>query len=215
MAVYRFGVHPDAVAGGFEWSETKKKRRPKKGAVRWYPTDSDGFPLGPLPGDLKDKMATHWAVTELGNDALPDYFNSNGARHFTGLQAVGDKLADIFRAHAGDDLELVQIPNFWSLADEAELCEPYYLANVFSKVETIDLARSKVIEVSNPRLEGAQKYMSASQSHKWVKNVRGFTTDLHVWRDANTSEWFCDDVFQAAIEAASPGNFLFGETSQE
>ena len=102
MAVYRFGVHPDAVAGGFEWSENKKKRRPKKGAVRWYPSDSDGFPLGPLPDDLKDKMATHWALPELGNDALPDFFNSNGARHFTGLQAVGDKLADIFRAHAGN-----------------------------------------------------------------------------------------------------------------
>jgi len=215
MEVYRFGVHPEAVAGAFSWSETKKKRRPKKGAVRWYPTDSDGFPLGPLPDELKATMAKHWALTELGNDWLPDFFNSNGARHFTGLQAVGEKLADIYRTHVGDGLELVRLPNFWSLADEEEIAEPYYLANVFAKAETIDLARSDVIEVVNPKMAGAQKYASASQSHKWVKNIRGFTTDLHIWRDANTSEWFCDDVFRAAMEAASPGNFMFGKTSEE
>ncbi|KGM47445.1 imm11 family protein [Pseudooceanicola atlanticus] len=215
MEVYRFSVHPDAVAGAFDWSENKKKRRSKKGAVRWYPTDSDGFPLGPLPDDLKAKMATHWALTGLGNDWLPDFFNSNGPHHFTGLQAVGEKLADIYRMRVGDDLELVPIPNFWSLADEAEIAEPYYLANVFASAETIDLARSEVIEVKNPKLAGAQKYMSASQSNKWVKNVRGFKTDLHVWRDANTSEWFCDEEFKAEMDAASPGNFMFLETAEE
>jgi len=215
MKVYHISIHPDAKGGGFSWSETKEKRKPDKNAVRWYAADSDGFPLGPLPEQLKTEIARHWALSDASNADLPDFFMSLTARHFSGLQAVNEKLANLYRAYSGAELELFRIPKFWSLTDKAEVSEAYYFANVYAVEHTLDLTRSSHIEVTNPKLAGAQRFWITSMRNKRVSLVRGFYTNKNVWRDSNTSDWFCNEEFRKALEATSPGNFLFIEISQE
>lgn len=215
MTVYHVSIHPDAKVGGISWSETKKKRKPDKHVVRWYASDNDGFPLGPLPDQLKSEISHHWALTHATNNDLPDFFNSLNSRHFTGLQAVGEKMAVLYREYCGAELELFRLPNFWSLTDEVEISEPYYLANVYAAEHTIDLSRSKHIEVVNPKLVGAYRYSVSSLTNKWASIFRGFQTDKNVWRDSNTSDWFCNEEFREALEATSPGNFRFKEISED
>ena len=215
MKVYHLETPGDARSGGIFWSETKKRRKPDRDAVRWYASHSDGFPLGPLPSELKDLIAGHWALTDSKNSKLPDAFTSLEVFHFTGLQAVNTKMAQLFERLGGDDIELFQIPNFWSLSDKAEIYEPYYFANVYGAELTVDLKRSKVMKVVNPKYAGAQRYFLSGVRDERVKLTENFQTDRHIWRDSSTSDWFCDDVFREALEAASPRNYRFFEVSAE
>ena len=114
-------------------------------------TDNENFPLGPAPQEVKDAIAGLWALTHTSNKNLPDTCKRLGSNHFTGLQAVNGRLADFYRQYAGEELELIRIPKMWLLSDKAENTTPYLLANVFGAEPTIDIDRSEVLEVSNPK----------------------------------------------------------------
>ena len=138
MKVYLMGTGLDGKGGGFSWSETTQKRKPDPTAVRWYVTDNENFPLGPVPQEVKDAIAGLWALTHTSNKNLLDTFKRLGSNHFTGLQAVNGRLADFYRQYAGAALELIRIPKMWSLTDKAEITTPFFLANVYGAEPTID-----------------------------------------------------------------------------
>ena len=214
MNVYLLQTDPNGPGRNFDWSETTKLRKPDPTAVRWYDTDNENFPLGPVPQEVKDAIAGLWALTYASNQNLPDNFNRLGSNHFTGLQAVNGRLADFYRQYAGEEVELIRIPKMWSLTDKAEITTPFFLANVYGAEPTIDIERSVVRTVKNPKYSRAMKY-TVSGGPQDVKIRRGFQTARHVWRDSNTSDWFCDDAFRTAAEQISPGQYRFTEMAED
>ncbi len=213
MKVFRFETAVNAKGGGFSWSETKVKRKPDRNAVRWYSTDADSIPLGPFPDRLKELIASHWVLTEASNSKLPRSFMSLGVGHFSGLQAVDQKLANVFEKFAGTGGELFKLPNFWSLTDKAEISRPYFFANVFAAEETIDIDASNARRVTNPRLSKVQPYSVGPAMDMNVKALPNFHTDHHVWRDRSTSQWFCSDSFKCALQDEVPGDYYFQQFS--
>jgi hypothetical protein len=214
MKVYSMGTGLHGKGGSFSWSETTQKRKPDPTAVRWYVTENENFPLGPVPQEVKDAIARLWAVTYASTKDLPRYFNMLNSKHFSGLQAVDTQLGDLFRHYAGDELELIRIPKMWSLTDKAEITTPLFLANVFGAEPTIDMDRSTVLEVINPRYSRSHRYV-ISGGVQFAKIRRGFQTARHVWRDSNTSDWFCDDTFRTSAEQISPGQYSFHEMAED
>ena len=214
MKVYLLQSDPNGPGRNFDWSETMQLRKPDPTAVRWYDTDNENFPLGPVPQEVKDAIARLWALTYASNQNLPDNFNRLGSNHFTGLQAVDSKLADFYRQYAGEELELIRIPKMWSLTDKAEITTPYFLANVYGAEPTIDMERSGVLEVINPKYSRSHRYV-ISGGVQFARIRRGFQTARHVWRDSNTSDWFCDDAFRVAAEQISPGQYRFTEMAED
>ncbi len=215
MKVYLIGNSLDSGGGGFSWSETKQKRKPDPTAVRWYVTDNENFPLGPVPQEVKDAIAGLWAVTYASTKDLPKYFNRLGRNHFSGLQAVDTQLGDLFRHYAGEEVELIRIPKMWSLTDKAEITTPFFLANVFGAEPTIDLERSGVLNVINPKYSRSHRYAVSGAVEYFARIRRGFQTARHVWRDSNTSDWFCDDAFRTAAEQVSPRQYSFDEMAED
>lgn len=215
MSVFHFRlsfsfINDSPPDGGFGWSETRSPRKPDRHAQRWYSTDSDVIPLGPFPAELKALLAQHWAITRATHDALPLSFDELGPKHFTGLQKMRAPLAEVFAAHAGGAVELVPIPQFWSLSDKAEIAEPYFIVNVHGTHPTIDLESSAIAQVRNPRM--AQPYFVTDWNKAFVtgRMPRKEGPDVrHVWRDTATSDWFCDSVFRDALEKVSPGRYAF------
>ena len=214
MKVYLMGTGLDGKGGGFSWSETTQKRKPDPTAVRWYVTENENFPLGPVPQEVKDAIAGLWALAYASNKNPPRYFNTLGSNHLSGLQAVDTRLGDLFRHYAGEEVELIRIPKMWSLTDQAEITTPYFLANVFGAEPTIDIERSVVGAVTNPKLSNSHKFF-LSGGRKGVRIRRGFQTARHVWRDINTSDWFCDDAFRTAAEKESPRQYSFDEMAED
>jgi hypothetical protein len=214
MKVYLLQSDPNGPGGGFSWSETTEIRKVDPTAVRWFMDQNENFPLGPVPQEVKDAIAGLWAVTYASNHNLPDNFNRLGSNHLSGLQAVDSKLADFYRQYAGEEVELIRIPKMWSLTDNAEITTPFFLANVFGAEPTIDMERSGVLEVINPKYSRSHRYV-ISGGVQFAKIRRGFQTDRHVWRDSNTSDWFCDDVFRTAAEQISPGQYRFTEMAED
>jgi len=215
MKVYLLETDPNGPGGGFSWSETTQKREPDPTAVRWYEDENENFPLGPVPQEVKDAIAGLWALTHTSNQNLPDRFRRLGSDHFSGLHAVDSKLADFYRHYAGEELELIRIPKMWSLTDKAEITTPYFLANVYGAEPTIDMDRSEVFEVINPKYSRSHRYAVSGAVQYWAKIRRGFQTARHVWRDSNTSDWFCDDAFRTAAEQISPGQYRFTEMAED
>jgi len=215
MKVYLLGTGLYGKGGGFSWSETTQKRKPDPTAVRWYVTDNENFPLGPVPQEVKDAIGGLWAVTHTSTKDLPKYFNRLDSFHFSGLQAVDSQLGDLFRHYAGDEVELIRIPKMWSLTDKAEITTPYFLANVFGAEPTIDMDRSNMSEVTNPKYSRSHRYAVSGAVQYFAKIQRGFQTARHVWRDSNTSDWFCDDAFRTAAEQESPKQYSFDEMSED
>jgi hypothetical protein len=154
-------------------------------------------------------------LTYASNHNLPDNFNRLGSNHLSGLQAVDSKLADFYRQYAGEEVELIRIPKMWSLTDKAEITTPYFLANVYGAEPTIDMDRSEVFEVINPKYSRSHRYAVSGAVQYFAKIRRGFQTARHVWRDSNTSDWFCDDVFRTAAEQISPGQYRFTEMAED
>ena len=214
MKVYLLGTGLYGKGGGFSWSETTQKRKPDPTAVRWYVTENENFPLGPVPQEVKDAIAGLWALAYASNKKPPRYFNTLGSNHLSGLQAVDTRLGDLFRQFAGDEVELVRIPQMWSLTDKAEITTPYFLANVYGAEPTIDMERSGVLEVINPKYSRSHRYV-ISGGVQFARIRRGFQTARHVWRDSNTSDWFCDDAFRVAAEQISPGQYRFTEMAED
>jgi hypothetical protein len=215
MKVYLLGTGLHGKGGGFSWSETTQKRKPDPTAVRWYVTENENFPLGPVPQEVKDAIARLWALAYASNKNPPRYFNTLGSNHLSGLQAVDTRLGDLFRQFAGDEVELIRIPKMWSLTDKAEITTPYFLANVFAAEPTIDMDRSDVFEVINPKYSRSHRYAVSGAVQYWAKIRRGFQTARHVWRDSNTSDWFCDDAFRTAAEQESPKQYSFDEMAED
>jgi hypothetical protein len=214
MKVYLMGTGLDGKGGGFEWSETTRIRKPDPTAVRWYVTENENFPLGLVPQEVKDAIAGLWAVTYASTKHLPRYFNRLGFNHFSGLQAVDTQLGDLFRHYAGEEVELIRIPKMWSLTDKAEITTPFFLANVFGAEPTIDMERTKVQTVTNPRLSNAFKFVRTGNLLD-LRIRRGFHTARHIWRDSNTSDWFCDDAFRTAAGQISPKQYSFDEMAED
>jgi hypothetical protein len=215
MKVYLLGTGLYGKGGSFSWSETTQERKPDPTAVRWYVTDNENFPLGPVPQEVKDAIAGLWALAYASNKKPPRYFNTLGNKHLSGLQAVDTRLGDLFRQFAGDEVELIRIPKMWSLTDKAEITTPYFLANVFGAEPTIDMDRSEVLEVINPKYSRSHRYTVAGAVQYCAKIRRGFQTARHVWRDSNTSDWFCDDAFRTAAEQESPKQYSFDEMAED
>jgi len=215
MKVYLIANGLDGKGRNFDWSETTKLRKPDPTAVRWYVTDNENFPLGPVPQEVKDAIAGLWAVTYASTTDLPKYFNRLDSNHFSGLQAVDTQLGDLFRHYAGQEVELIRIPKMWSLTDKAEITTPYFLANVYGAEPTIDLDRSKVFEVINSKYSRSHRYAVSGAVEYFARIRRGFQTARHVWRDSNTSDWFCDDAFRTAAEQVSPRQYSFDEMAED
>jgi hypothetical protein len=215
MKVYLLGTGLYGKGGGLDWSETTEIRKVDPTAVRWFIDQNENFPLGPVPQEVKDAIAGLWTLTYASNKKPPRYFNTLGSDHLSGLQAVDTRLGDLFRQFAGDEVELVRIPKMWSLTDKAEITTPYFLANVFGAEPTIDMDRSKVFEVINPNYSRSHRYAVSGAVQYWAKIRRGFQTARHVWRDSNTSDWFCDDAFRTAAEQESPKQYSFDEMSED
>ena len=128
--------------------------------------------------------------------------------HFSGLQSVNARIAEVYRQLGGDDIEIIQLPNMWSIKDNAPVAQPYYLINVYGAEETLDLELRKARAVVNPRILKAYKF-GVEFSRQRVR--QGFQTSRHVWRDSNTSNWYCDEEFKAALEKASRASYMFKE----
>lgn len=215
VKIFNYSTNVSSRKGsGITWSPTNalpefKIRQP--GEKVPFPLEADFFPLGPLPADVRDSVSGLWALTATRNEKLPDWFMSLERQHFTGMQAVNEQIADVYRALSSDKIEIIQIPKMWSIKDKAHVAQPYYFINLYDTEETVDLERSNARSTaSHPQMSRAFKY-SVSYGPLGLKVREGFTTAKHVWRDSNTSDWFCDEVFRAALEKASRGSYSFYE----
>ena len=99
--------------------------------------------------------------------------------------------------------------------DKVEITTPCFLANVYGAEPTIDMHRSGVLEVINQKYSRSHRYAVSGAVQYWAKIRRGFQTARHVWRDSNTSDWFCDDAFRTAAEQISPGKYRFTEMAED
>jgi hypothetical protein len=213
MAIYLIGTGFDDVGGGVIWSETREDRKPGPHNIgKWYPTDADRAPLGPYPQDILDEVNAHWALT--GNSAFdpPDTFNSITSAHCSGAPIANRKVCDVFEAFATGDIEFVPLKKFWSLTDLAEVTKPYWVVNFYGAIECLDVSKAKVRRVTHPKMGNLFRLMNRGEKNLLVRP--GAQGDRHLWRDKNTSDWFCDDVFREAIEAATPKTYHFTPTTE-
>lgn len=189
MAIYLMLTSGEGGGGGLDFSETTEKRKPMKNSDRWYQTDADLYPMGPFPDALHRKLETHWYLWVASATDLRPYFNSLTSNYFPGLPIYNKEIA----AHAGEDVEVVQIPNLWSLRDKVRIETPYFKVNVYGTEETLDLVESGARKTAR----GAAPYSLSSKTRARIRP--GFKTDRHIWRDTNTYDWFCSEVFREAL----------------
>ena len=186
-------------------------RKVDRRAERWYPTDSDAIRLGPYPQKLIENIKLHWALTYSQAENLPDTFNILNARHFTGAPVACTKVAEVFRKYCDQDIELIPISRFWSLSSKSECADRYEIVNLYSSALSIDLDKTDVVKVVNPKF-GYPYGLAANQSRD-IFVRRDAHTNRHVWRDKSTSTWLCDDTFREAITNVSPQTYEFREVS--
>ncbi len=84
-------------------------------------------------------------------DPLPDTFGLLGAAHFTGAPFARKHIVDVFEAYSEGNCQIVPIKRLWSLEDDAEVTEPYFVANVYNAAPVVDLDKTRVLEVKNPK----------------------------------------------------------------
>jgi hypothetical protein len=208
MTIYWMKSGLDAKLGGVFWSETTNRRQPgPHNRDKWFVTDADRAPLGPYPQEIIDEIDRHWALTHSSNSDLPDTFNVLSEAHFSGVPFACRKVCDVFQAFAKGDIELKPIKKFWSLSDKAEVSQPYWAVNFYGAVECLDLTKASVQKVEHPRMGNLYFLIAHGRSDIIVRG--GAAGDRHIWRDKHTSDWFCDDVFRAAIEEVTPKTFDF------
>ena len=206
--IYRIYLSLDSPGGHGGWSETTEPRKPMKGADRFYPTDHDCYPLGPSPKELVKNIETHWMLFGYVSDVMPLSFNRISTGHFSGSPILCQPMAEIYRDHAKGDCELIRIPNIWSRKLKQEVTEPFFIVNVYRKLHTLDLERSGGYKVINPKLA---RNFGVSTNPRALRLLSDFQGASGVWRDGNTSDWFCDDIFRSEIEAIAPSYYEFYE----
>lgn len=211
MKIYKIRTGLDAVGAGLGWSETTTARKPKREANRWFSTDADYFPLGPLPAEARKQIDTHWALSFAKNSALPDTFMTLGAAHFTGAPFAREAVCAVFEVFANGQIELIPITKFWSLHDKEEVPEQYYITNMYSAAAVIDWTKTRRREL-DVTLVGRHALIESSRPSDVFVDASQFEC-RHVLRDAATSDWFCDDVFRAAIEEATPNTYSFDKVN--
>ncbi|MGK7755510.1 MULTISPECIES: imm11 family protein [unclassified Roseovarius] len=207
MSIYWLQTHTDAVVAGVNWSETTKPRIPASNLERWFATDADRAPLGPFPQEILAKINAHWALSLGKMDSPPDTIGRLKSAHFTGAPFARRHICDVFEMYSEGNCQIVPIKKLWSLKDDAEVTELYFVANVYNAAPVIDLDKTEVREVKNPKM--GHPFSPASRSlNKMFVRKESFEGH-HLLRDAATSVWFCDDVFREAIENATPGTYAF------
>lgn len=213
MTVYHLSTSLDAISAGVDWSETKERRLSGSGMGKdfWYCTDADRAPLGQLPAEIRNEIDAHWALSFARNDNLPDTFMSLKSAHFTGAPFARQGVCEVFQHFAEGNCEIIPIRNFWSLHDNKEVPVPYFVANVFNTAALLDNRLTKTRPVKNPRF-GNMRFLPPCLGEKIFVRKDHFS-DRHLLRDAETSEWFCDDVFREAIEAVTPGTYEFRQVN--
>lgn len=207
MSIYWMETHIYAVAGGETWSETTERRKPARDVERWFSTDADRAPLGPLPAEILAEIDAHWALSLGKMTPLPDTIGQLGAAHFTGAPFARKHVCDVFEEYSEGNCQIIPIKKFWSLSDNAEVTEPYYVANVYTSASVIDTDKTALLKVENPMM--GKLFFPGSRSQKKMFVREESFAGHHLLRDAATSEWFCDEVFRAAIEKATPGTYEF------
>ena len=209
MAIYWLKTGLDAIASSVFWSETTQRRKPMKGVERWYCTDADRAPLGPLPKEIRTEIDAHWALSWAKNANLPDTFMTLGSAHFTGAPFARKKVCDVFETFSEGNFELIPIRKFWSLHDREVVPEQYFVANVFNSADVVDPVSSPLREVKNPTFGQLFSLYTSNPKDVFVRtdSFKG----RHLLRDAKTSEWFCDEVFREAIEDVTPLTYRFSE----
>ncbi len=88
----------------------------------------------------------------------------------------------------------------WSLTWARRVEEPLFLVNVFRNIQTIDIEASKVMEVNNPRVAAPYVVMPGRNKIRLSAKFKGAEG---IWRDSNTSDWFCSDVFRQDMEGVT------------
>ena len=164
MTIYWMETHIYAVAGGETWSETTARRKPARDVERWYNTDADRAPLGPLPPEILSEINAHWALSLVTMDPLPDTIGQLGAAHFTGAPFARKHVCDVFEEYSEGNCQIIPIRKFWSLADKAEVPEPYYVANVYTSTSVIDPDKTPLRKVENPKM--GKLFFPGSRSEK-------------------------------------------------
>jgi hypothetical protein len=207
MNVYLISTSLELKGGAIDWSETTKRRKPDPNAVRWYPSDSDYFKLGPLPDELRQNIERHWALAMYKPPGLPRKFKGLKPDHFTGLPAFDTGLKDFWASWAGEDSEIIEVPKLWSLPEKRVIEEPYYFVNVYGAETTLDIKGPGIGRVNHEKMRQVMKYhLSYPIKARLVEN---FSTSRQLWRDSNTSSWLCGDAFKDAMTAFEPDRFEF------
>ena len=208
------GTDHEGPTGNRDWSETTEERKVAKPGdpPRWYPTDSDRVErFGPYSEDLKHQIASHWCLCDRRRDALPRAFGRLTQSQFTGAPFGNEALTACFADHSGGEVELVPVERLWSVPDGARIEVPYRIANVYGTAATVDTKRTSVMKIPTP-MHGKPYNLSAARP-KDIHVHPGAQGDRHVWRDAATGRFFCDDVFRAAIEDVAPRTYEFTATT--
>lgn len=131
---------------------------------------------------------------------------SIGPRHFSDLQVLDADVSKVFCEHAHVQYQKLEIPKVWSLNFDRRIVEPHFFINVYRQVETIDLEASGAQKLINPGI-GSKFFVKTNPRKLEVRqDLKGYDG---VWRDRNTSDWFCDQTFRDALEKVTPGTYRF------
>jgi len=212
MAIYCLMTGLDAVASSVSWSETTKKRKPMKGVERWYVTDADRAPLGPLPTEIREEIGAHWALSYAKNAELPDTFLTLTSSHFSGVPFARKKVCDVFEEFSEGNYETIPIRKFWSMYDDEDVPEAYFVVNIYNSENLLDTSRMSISKVVNPRIGRLFSMRTLVPRDVFVR--ASVFKGHHLIRDAKTSEWFCDDVFRDAIDSVTPKTHRFAEVNE-
>lgn len=212
MTIYWLGTGLEAVASSVGWSETTERRKPLKGAVRWYVTDADRAPLGQLPDEIRAEIDAHWALSFAKNANLPDTFMTVGSAHFTGAPFARGKVCDVFEFYSEGNFERIPIKKFWSIHDQEAVPEQYFVANFYNSADVVDPALSPLRKVVNPKVGQPFSLFTSNPKAVFV-NANNFN-GRHLLRDNQTSVWFCDDVFREEIERVTPRTYRFSKVCE-
>lgn len=211
--IWMMGTQYNGRSGDRDWSETTQERKVIKGSDRWHAVDADRTDrFGPYSGEVKRQVAAHWALGFRLRGDLPPAFGEINQCQFTGAPFVAPALAACFADHADGGVELLPIERFWSVVDDARIEAPYVVANIYRTAETFDPERTRLTKLSDPR--HGKEYSQGGGRRPQDLIVRPDAQgDAHVWRDAYTGHFFCDDTFRAAVEAVAPDVYEFKATT--
>lgn len=211
MKIYSISNSLDLVGAGVKWSETTKPRKPMKNTTRWYVSDVDNMRLGPVPESARAQIDNHWALSLAKNSDLPNTFGTIAPNHFTGAPFARKKVCDVFETYAEGDIEIIPINKFWSIYDNAEVAEQYYVANFFGAADVINSEKTDLIPIQDAP-HGITGLVSSQKASNTFVHPAHFM-HRHILRDTTTSNWYCDDIFRQAIEDVAPNTYQFDAVS--